>query len=222
LSASAQHPVVIDDPPENWPEWLPFPVHTEVPRFALGSPEAKAFIEAEGYVVIRDVLSQAQVGTALDKLWGEIEARSEGVRRDDPTTWNNGWRTNGWGHDEALWYVRGLPNVRKVWEHMHETDEVVVSFDGANIQRPWGLDPDWRGGAGKMHTDRRNREGVPDGYIQGFVNLRPTSAATGGNYVVPKSHLVCESHQPWASDRGAIAAGTAPALRACSLLSPAF
>ena len=43
-----------------------------------------------------------------------------------------------------------------------------------------------------MHTDRRNREGVPDGYIQGFVNLRPTSAATGGNYVVPRSHLVYE------------------------------
>jgi hypothetical protein len=31
-------------------------------------------------------------------------------------------------------------------------------------------------------------EGVQDGYIQGFVNLRPTSPKTGGNDVVPRSH----------------------------------
>ena len=41
-------PVVIDDPPENWPAWLPFPVHTVVPRFALGDREANEYLEREG------------------------------------------------------------------------------------------------------------------------------------------------------------------------------
>ena len=41
-------PVVIDDPPENWPAWLPFPVHTDVPRFALGDREANEYLEREG------------------------------------------------------------------------------------------------------------------------------------------------------------------------------
>ena len=39
---------VLEDPPDNWPEWLPFPVHTEVPRFALGDREANAYLEKEG------------------------------------------------------------------------------------------------------------------------------------------------------------------------------
>ena len=166
-------------------------------RFALGDPAAKAFLEAEGYAVIRDVLDSGEVSTALDLLWREIEARSENVVRADPSTWDNGWKTNGWGHDDCLWYVRSCPNVRKVWEAMYDTDEVIVSFDGANIQKPWGLNAEWRSGAGRMHTDRRNADGTPDGYIQGFVNLRPTSAETGGNYVVPRSHLVYQELEEW-------------------------
>ena len=161
---------VLEDPPENWPEWLPFPEHRHVPRFALGDRRANAYLEKEGYVVFKDILTSAEVETALDKLWVEIESRSDAVSRSDPSTWDNGWKTNGWGHDDFLWYVRGIPNVRKVWEQLHDTEDVIVSFDGANIQRPWGLNPEWRGGAGTLHYDRRNREGVPDGYIQGFVS----------------------------------------------------
>ena len=142
------------------------------------------------------MLGPEEVHTALEKLWHEIETRSDGVVRSDPSTWDNGWRTNGWGHDEFLWYVRSCPNVRKVWEQMHDTDDVIVSFDGANIQKPWGLNPDWRVGAGTMHTDRRNHEGVQDGYIQGFVNLR-TSAETGGYYVVPRSHHFYHELEEW-------------------------
>jgi hypothetical protein len=148
-------------------------------------------------VVFKDVLSSEEVDTAIEKLWKEIETRSDAVVRSDPSTWDNGWRTNGWGHDDFLWYVRGCPNVRKVWEQLHDTDDVIVSFDGANIQKPWGLNPKWRGGAGTMHTDRRNHEGVPDGYIQGFVNLRPTSPETGGNYVVPRSHHFYHELEEW-------------------------
>ena len=39
-----------------------------------------------------------------------------------------------------------------------------------------------------LHTDRRNHEGIPDGYVQGLVNLIPTSPASGGNVIIPKSH----------------------------------
>ena len=45
---------VLEDPPDNWPEWLPFPVHTEVPRFALGDREANAYLEKEGVSISRD------------------------------------------------------------------------------------------------------------------------------------------------------------------------
>lgn len=190
-------PAILNDPPDNWPEWLPFPVHTTVPRFALGDTDANAFLEREGYVVFKDVLDVAEVATALEKLWAEIESRSDGVKRGDPTTWDNGWRTNGVAHDDFLWFVRGCPNVRRIWEQLHGTDDLIVSFDAANVWKPWGLNPDWRSNAGKMHYDRRNTKGVPDGYIQGFVNLCPTSPETGGNYVVPRSHLVYDELEAW-------------------------
>ena len=103
--------------------------------------------------MFKDILDSTEVETALDKLWVEIESRSEAVSRSDPSTWDNGWQTNGWGHDDFLWYVRGIPNVRKVWEQLHDTEDVIVSFDGANIQRPWGLNPEWRGGAGTLQAN---------------------------------------------------------------------
>jgi len=53
--------------------------------------------------VIKEVLSNEEVDTALEKLWHEIETRSDGVVRTDPSTWDNGWKTNGWGHDDFLW-----------------------------------------------------------------------------------------------------------------------
>eukprot|EP01052_Picozoa_sp_SAG31_P005604 SAG31_NODE_249_length_19118_cov_47.456195_2_plen_95_part_00 len=80
---------MLNEPPENWPDWLPFPVHTDVPRFALGDLEANAYLEREGYVVFKDILSSAEVDTALDKLWVEIETRSDAVSRSDPSTWGN-------------------------------------------------------------------------------------------------------------------------------------
>ena len=141
--AAAAAAVVLHDPPEGWPDWLPFPTHTHVPRFPLGSPEAKSFLEKEGYVVIRDVLDENEVKTALDLLWKEIEARSDGVVRSDPKTWDKGWQTNGWGHDDFLWYVRGCPNVRKVWEHLHDTDDLICSYLLFAISPCFCVENDW-------------------------------------------------------------------------------
>jgi hypothetical protein len=47
-STVVDEPVVIDEPPKNWPDWLPFPVHTEVPRFTLGDREANEYLDREG------------------------------------------------------------------------------------------------------------------------------------------------------------------------------
>jgi hypothetical protein len=47
----------------------------------------------------------------------------------------------------------------------------------------------WGRSAAEARTSRsRNAEGVADDYIQGFVNLVATSAASGGNVIVPRSN----------------------------------
>ena len=95
--------------------------------------------------MFKDILDSTEVETALDKLWVEIESRSEAVSRSDPSTWDNGWQTNGWGHDDFLWYVRGIPNVRKVWEQLHDTEDVIVGG-----WHPSGCDPPMRTGGGRV------------------------------------------------------------------------
>jgi hypothetical protein len=63
----------------------------------------------------------------------------------------------------------------------------VFSHSGRCLRR--GLNPEWRGSAGGMHLDRRNVAGIPDDYVQGFVNLRPVTQSTGWNRHGRCSHL---------------------------------
>jgi hypothetical protein len=93
------------------------------------------------------------------------------------------------------------------------TDELLTSFDGLILFRPptraWRTTGPW------LHTDQAPppasdtaEPGVPDWqrapgsfereYVQGFVSLVPTTAHSGGNVVVPKSHLEFEG---WARSR---------------------
>jgi ectoine hydroxylase-related dioxygenase (phytanoyl-CoA dioxygenase family) len=61
--------------------------------------------------------------------------------------------------------------------------------------RPWCVNPSWTTESGWFHHDRGpvgflgasiNRPT----YIQGVVNLLPTSPGSGGNVVLPRSHLL--------------------------------
>ena len=65
--------------------------------------------------------------------------------------------------------------------------ELITSFDGANVFRPWHLDASWKTRGGWTHIDqgptRRGLHGV-----QGLVTLKDATPATGGLVVCPGSH----------------------------------
>lgn len=188
-----------DDAPPGWPSYLPAPTYTTVPRFSIdtarGRAQAIAHLNEEGYAVLKDILSRGQCDETLEMIWEELESSEDvtpehqgGVQRADPSTWL--WRHNypkggeggRYGHSRFLWHVRGLPKVKSVWELLCGTTELLVSFDGSCLYRPWGLRPEWNAvHTLGLHTDRVNRPGTADGYVQGFVNLITTSAASGGN-----------------------------------------
>ena len=202
--AAAAEPVAVDTPP-GWPSNLPKPAYTMVPRFSIdtvrGQGEALAHLNQESYVVIKDVLTPSQCAETLEMIWSELEGGKDvtpehggGVDRSDPATWQ--WRHNypkggeggRYGHSEFLWHVRGMPKVKRVWELVCGTDELLVSFDGSCLYRPWGLNEEWNAvHTLGLHVDRVGREGIPDGYVQGFVNLVATSAASGGNVREPSA-----------------------------------
>ena len=73
-------------------------------------------------------------------MWDYLESLEVGIRREDPLTWDN-IPTNeygillqfGIGQSPAMWHVRTLPNVHKVFAAAWGTEELIVDFGGAVI-----------------------------------------------------------------------------------------
>ena len=176
------------------------PTYVHVERFAAGSAESIAYLEEHGYVVIAGVLDAAGCAKGLDLTWDYLEALGTGVDRHDPSTWDDDrWPTavhggilpgHGIGHSAAQWFLRSAPGVKKTFAAVWDDDDLLVSFDGMALWRPWKLNPAWktnRGGAW-LHIDQHPITRPGFHCVQGLVNLIATSPASGGNVLIPGSH----------------------------------
>jgi hypothetical protein len=181
------------------------PTYVHAPRFAPGSAESVAYLHEHGYAVIAGALSPDECAKALDLTWDYLEGLGTGVDRRDWTTWDDDrWPTavhggilpgHGIGHSAAQWFIRGVPAVKQVFAAVWDDDDLLVSFDGMALWRPWALKESWktnRGGSW-LHIDQHpiTRPGMQ--CVQGLVNLLPTSPATGGNVLIPGSHRAFET-----------------------------
>ncbi len=176
------------------------PSYVHVPRFPAGSPQSVAYLEEHGYVVIASVLDAAGCKRGLDLTWDYLEGLGTGVDRNDPVTWDDDrWPTSvhggilpghGIGHSAAQWFLRSAPAVKAAFAAVWDTDELLSSFDGMALWRPWRLNEAWktnRGGSW-LHIDQHpiTRPGFQ--CVQGLVNLIATTPAIGGNVLIPGSH----------------------------------
>jgi len=172
--------------------------HSPDVRFEVDVPAWLEHLDKEGYVVLAAVASSAEVEQAKHLLWTCLA--KVGWRRGAPDTWTdermdrngvgsvrNGIVSGaGIGHSEFLWYLRTLPAVRKAFEAIWKTSDLLVSFDGCNVFRPWqhGFR---KTQCGWWHTDQgRAKKGRHS--VQGFVSLHAADGATGGLTVLPRSH----------------------------------
>ena len=171
-----------------------------VSRFEVGDPLACNYLDREGFVVFRNVLAQSEADRAMALLWDYLEGLGTGIDRSRIDTWDDDrWPTTvhgailpsyGIGHAAAQWYIRDIPNLKKAFAQVWGSDDLLVSFDGVTIWRPWTYNPAWRTNEGNswLHIDQ-HPVGRPGKHcVQGLVNLLPTSESTGGNVVVPGSH----------------------------------
>jgi ectoine hydroxylase-related dioxygenase (phytanoyl-CoA dioxygenase family) len=176
------------------------PTYVHVPRFAPGAPDSIAYLREHGYVVIARVLDAEAATRAFSLTWDYLEQLGTGIDRNDVDTWDDDrWPTavhggilpgHGIGHSAAQWFIRSSPELKKAFAAIWDTDELLVSFDGMALWRPWAIDPKWktnRGGSW-LHIDQHpiTRPGLQ--CVQGLVNLLPTSPRTGGNVLIPGSH----------------------------------
>mmetsp|Transcript_16352 Transcript_16352/g.41876 ORF Transcript_16352/g.41876 Transcript_16352/m.41876 type:complete len:328 (+) Transcript_16352:201-1184(+) len=178
---------------ERQPEWGVTP--TTPPRFDSFDAEAEAYLDKEGYVVLRG-LSAEEVGEARALLWDYWEALDDRISRTDASTWGRMdafmhkdtgiVNSYGIGQSQLLWYVRGKDTVRQAFEGIWDTKELITSFDGGGMFRPWSVNPAWKTSGGWFHADQSlKRKGRV--CVQGLVSLYDQTAATGGLTVVPGS-----------------------------------
>eukprot|EP00913_Durusdinium_trenchii_P012394 g11635.t1 len=130
----------------------------EARRFRVDT-EREAFLqhlEEEGYAVVADVLSEQDIGHARSLLWDFLEALPQTrVRRDDVKSWGckRDWLPDerngilngfGFGQSDFMWFLRLRPKVKDAFAAVWSTNDLLVSFDGGNVFRPWRFDPAWR------------------------------------------------------------------------------
>ena len=140
--------------------------YKHVPRFDSGSDESIDYLDREGYVIIKNALTANEASKTLDLLWDYLENLGTGIDRTNPMTWSDDkWPTcahggiipsYGIGHSEAQWFVRGVPNVKKAFAKVWGTDDLLTSFDGVSLWRPWNIDPSWKTQSGQawFHIDQ--------------------------------------------------------------------
>jgi hypothetical protein len=184
------------------------------PRFAASDPAMLEYLEEHGYAVVSSVLESAEDFARISsEFWDFHEALNHGVHRDDPSTWGDEFIASpatgiiarcGFGQSRFCWSLRTLPAVRKAFESIWRTEDLITSFDGGNAFRP---DPEWRTEGGWWHCDQNGTK--PDRKdrvcVQGLVLLTPANEYTGGFCVVPgshKNHLAFSERHPWAIDSG--------------------
>ena len=179
--------------------------YAQVPRFSVGDAAAMQYLEEYGFVVFANTLSKEQAAHALDLMWDYLEQLNTGIDRTRVDTWDDDrWPTAvhggilpsyGIGHCAAQWYIRDIADVQNAFAQVWGSDDLLVSFDGVTIWRPWTYNPSWRTNEGNswLHIDQHPIGRPGKHCVQGLVNLLPTSQATGGNVVVPASHKCFEN-----------------------------
>jgi len=167
---------------------------TKPKRFDAGDPEALEYLQKHGYVVIK-ALNDTEVREAKRLLWEKLQ--EYGMEPGRPETWDpstfpanpkNGIISRDFGHSDFMWFLRGIPNVVKAFAGIWGEEDLITSFDGCNIFRPWDKRPAWRTMGGWWHIDQGpGKRGFC--CAQGLVSLYDTDASTGGLTVIPGTHL---------------------------------
>lgn len=178
----------------------PLTFHPPPERFQPDDPRLVQYLKKHGYAVVASVASPAEIKTADTLLWQHLHPC--GMRRERFLTFENYSRmgssatgimsSHGVGQSPMVWHSRELPRVKQAFANIWGTDDLIVSFDGANIFRPWHRSKNaeilekTRGGW--FHVDQGPQS---RGFqcVQGLVSYRDATPQTGGLCVIPGSHL---------------------------------
>jgi hypothetical protein len=127
------------------PKELPLDAQGFVQSFALEDSEgSQAFFDEFGFVVVDNVLSKKECEDTINEIWALIEGFCGGklnISRDHPPSWRKRWPGGGPGllgqaTTQQAWLNRANPNLRKVFEQLVGTTNLVSSVDNYGVLRP--------------------------------------------------------------------------------------
>ena len=151
-----------------------FPVTTDYicPRFDVDDPLGYKHLEENGYVVFKNVIpTESQIDYIKNDIWSWLEQlnfpHNKKIDRNDPETWHDGnWPSDpdtgivfgfGVGQTEFMWKCRSFPKVKKAFSTIWNTDDLITSFDGCNLYRPWKYYKRWKTKGKWWHLDQNAR-----------------------------------------------------------------
>lgn len=152
----------------------------------------KDHLDTEGYVVIKNVLSEEEMKQGIELFWKDWNQVSPGFVRTDPTTWSiqtspmmfaKGMAVfNGFGQCDFMWYLRTRQHIFDIFTKIHNTTQLITSFDGFSVffTKKQKSPKDW------FHIDQHPNN--QEYSIQGAYNFMPVKEDSAGFTLVPRSH----------------------------------
>jgi len=177
-----------------------FPTYTphlfSIDDFASSENCWKKTLDTDGYVVIKDILTEGEYikGISLfERDWNAVtpyfsfEDKSTWTKDNCPMMWDSGMITwNGFGQSDFQWHLRTNDRIKNIFKKIHNTDDLVVSYDGFSVHvSPKQESHIW------LHQDQNKNEPWVKGCdsIQGAYNFFPVDKSDAGFVVVPGSHI---------------------------------
>ena len=151
----------------------------------------KKYLNDYGFVVIKDILENeiyTDLFTQFYLDWSHVTPnfnfhdKSTWTPENSPMMWDIGMITGyGLGHAKFQWGLRTNENILNIWKKLHNTNELVVSYDGFSFF----FSPEQQSGIW-LHVDQNPKDKLYS--VQGAYNFLPVGQDDAGFVVVPGSH----------------------------------
>jgi ectoine hydroxylase-related dioxygenase (phytanoyl-CoA dioxygenase family) len=166
---------------------------TQPTLFKIGNTEGwKSHLVEEGYAVIENILEKSRYEEVFKQFAADWKSVSPNFDFHDKSTWTTDnspmmWGkgmvySSGLGQADFMWDLRTNERIIEIWEQIHGTRELVVSYDGFSVFLTREQKPKmW------LHVDQNQKDPIYS--IQGAYNFLPVGENDAGLIVVPRSHM---------------------------------
>jgi hypothetical protein len=171
-------------------------------------------LDFHGFLVVSQVLSKQECDTTLSLTWDWIEAtrfadsefdlerdcQIDGSENGDHFANNVSVSSGshfpqgleggclpfyGSGHTTSAWNIRSHPHVRRVFECLYRSNDLLASLDGCIL---WKDGMQYSTDRGWFHLDQNPATKPQQCCIQGLASVLDATPTTGGNVLVAQSH----------------------------------